>query len=286
MIKSIADIDRYLLDIRQRPSVDETASKYVQSLLAEIKAQAVHEMNQEKAKACWCYETILTIQCAYLSAFEMMKAGSYYEAWCHLEKVEVGFAWLGEHFAWDDESYALSFIETHVRLYQSLYPYRYFVSPAILHLESVCSVCGERVSVRAPCGHRVGEIYDGEMCSHMITKIEVLEISIVDRPAHKYAVLFTNNEDSKRVDHHDYRLVAYVVSGLSSPFDEWSLTWSKIRHPHSYYEHVASTDSCPCGSGDMYVECCLQEEGVLRPHVDVHFSAPPPDSLTHIQYLY
>jgi hypothetical protein len=115
-----------------------------------------------------------------------------------------------------------------------------------------------------------------------IAEFEVLEISIVKDPVQKYSVVFPGGDED--ADPYDYTLVDYVIRGLGAPFDEWKTTWTTARHPHSLYSHVPPTDPCPCGSGRTYAECCLMEEGVMRPHVVVEFALPPPAELPRVVY--
>ena len=76
----------------------------------------------------------------------------------------------------------------------------------------------------------------------------------------------------------------YVVQALRNPFDGWTMTWTKARHPHSRYRHVGRNDPCPCESGRKYKRCCLPEGGVLRPHIDITFEVPPPTETQAVVY--
>lgn len=216
-----------------------------------------------------------------------MKDGLYYQAWCGFERIEINLDSLREHFVsvFENDLYNVNFIEKHVKQFQSLFPYRLFLSPAWLYLGKVCSVCGNVISIRNPCGHIKGEIYDGEMCVHEITKVELLEISAVTNPVQKYSVLFlTDPESDEQIDHYDYTLVKYAVDALHDPFHAWDLRQTKLRHPHSHFVHIGKNDDCPCGSEKIYRECCLQKDGVLRPHMEFTFSMPPPNDLPRLVF--
>jgi hypothetical protein len=166
-----------------------------------------------------------------------------------------------------------------------LYPYRVFFSPELLSLEKRCSICNLIISPRKPCGHRVGEIYNGELTVREVTKAKVLGIAIVEKPVQKYSVLFlVDPETGKSQDHYDYSLIRYLARGLLAPFDGWDYTETKKRHPHSIFTSVKNKDSCPCESGKIYEECCLSTEGVLRPHHEFSFEKPPQPELMKIEY--
>lgn len=286
-MNDLSGVEAYLRGVSRREIIDEIIEGQIKSTLKSMKRQAVGRGDQETAKLIWCYAQILTVQNNYLSAFHKIKEVRYYDAWCLLERVEIELASLTRHFqsAPMTDEYKIRFIEKHAKNFQSLFPYSLFLSPAFLHLEKVCSTCGKPISIRNPCGHKVGEIYDGEMCHRIITKSDVLETSLVTTPVQKYSVPFmVDPETGQQRDHYDYTLVKYVRDGLRDPFDSWDLLWTKKRHPHSHFKHVGRNEACPCESGKKYKECCLRQPGVLRPHAQILFSVPPPDSLLKIQY--
>ena len=259
----------------------------LENTLQTLKTQAVECGDQEAAKLAWCYERILSIHDSYLSAFHDIRDGNYYSAWCSFERVEISLHHLEPHFELDGDEYGLDFIAKHTKQFQSLFPYKFFISPAMLVKRKVCSVCGNSISVRNPCGHQVGEIYDGEMCYRKIEEVEIIEVSLVDTPGHKYSVVFFGGSEGHPVeDSYNYSVVRYVADGLRNPFDAWDMRWTKRRHPHAFFSHVGEDEECPCESGEQYIDCCLQKSGVLRPHLEITFSVPPPEEQLEIQYMY
>jgi hypothetical protein len=281
-------VHKYLGDVTIPENRNADNDAIVIDLLKKKKVEAVQKNDQELAKQIWCYEHILEIQNNYLSAFQKMKDGLYYDAWVLLERVEIDLHNLEPHFRQEYKSdpFLINFIEKHSKQFQSIYPYKLFFSPAYLQLEKVCSICKRVVSIWNPCGHKKGDIYDGEMCVHRITKVELLEVSIVPNPVQKYSVLFTyESESEKHVDQYDYGIVKYAIDGLRKPFDAWEVRWMRTRHPHNLFSHVSNEDDCPCGSGKKYKNCCLPNpRGVLRPHVEFLFSTPLPEGLPPIVY--
>jgi len=254
-------------------------------ILATLKADAVKGKDQNKAKRIWCLEQVLTIQDQYITAFFQMKAEKYYEGWCTLEKVEINLNALLKHFVDENSEFYIKFIEHHTIQYQSLFPYKIFMSPEIIQIEKKCSTCGEVISLRESCGHRVGEIYDGEMCHRIVTKADFLSIAAVRNPVQKYSVMFfVDSPNGEKKDHYDYSVVSYLIRRLSSPFHAWDIEWSNRRQPHSRFVHVGRNDPCPCDSGKKYKKCCLPESGVLRPHCDFIFHVPPSSHFLNIEY--
>lgn len=284
-MSEFAEVEQYLRDVVHRIGGEES-DKRIRDILKDIKRQAVACNDQAKAKLVWCYEQILAIQGNYLSAFRQMKDGSYYNAWCSLERVEIDLHFFEQHCKPESDEYKLRFIEKHTKQYQSLFPYKIFLSPEVLVLEKKCSICHKPISIRNSCGHRVGEIYDGEMCGREITKVEPLGMAFVETPVQKYSVPFlVDPETSQSHDHYNYALIRYLIERLRDPFDAWDIRWTKRRHPHSRYKHVGRNESCPCGSGKKYKSCCLRESGVLRPHCEFIFFVPPPEHLLTLEYV-
>lgn len=285
-MKDLDSIHSYLKDVTHRDvKVGEQSVTRIKQLLSEVKQELVVQGNQAGAKTIWCYEQILKIQNQYLDAFQKLKSEKFYDGWCSLERVEIEQNCLHRHLSIKDDEYMLRFIEKHTQQLQTLFPYKYFISPGMLIPEAECSICHKRRSIRKFCGHILGDIYDGEMCVRHVKNASLLEVSLVQNPAQKYSVLFsTDSKTGDKVDHYDYSLVRYVTAGLRKPFDGWDMEWTKSRHPHSRYRHLGRNDQCPCESGKKYKKCCLNETGVLRPHLEIKFLVPPPETLAPLIY--
>lgn len=254
--------------------------------LKKIKKIAVKQNDQKMAKELWCFEQILHVQNKYIDAYNLLKTKRYYDAWNSLERFEIGYSSLLKHFSDHDNEYWLEFMNKHVIQYQSIFPYNMFMSPEYLKMEVKCSICNQVINIRNPCGHKKGEIYGGEMCTHLITKGEFIGTSLVFSPGQKYSVVFKNDpKTGQTIDHYNYSSVKFVIDRLQSPFHNWDLQWKKIRQPHSKFAHMKKDEECPCESGKKYKDCCLLESGVLRPHCQIIFSVAPPDNLTMYEYF-
>lgn len=270
------EIRGYLKSVAKRPP--EPTVDAVRDALAALKRGAVDNGDQAEAKNIWRLEQSLKIQDQYVHAFGLLQTGKYYDGWCALERTEIGLHALERHkdASWSD--FRLDFIQAYASKWQKLFPYKMFYSPELLHIEELCSVCRKPVLPRAFCGHRAGEIYDGEMCFHIVNECKVLGVSIVDKPEQKYSVLFlTDEKTGNKLDHYRYDLVEYAAKALRNPFDKWDVEQTTRRQPHTRFAHVGRNDQCPCESGKKYKKCCLLEAGVLRPHFQFTFAFPPPN---------
>lgn len=271
-------IRRHLAAFEDRSS----AGTDIRSLLTSIKEEAVNDGNQALARACWCLESVDEIQSRYVQAFSELKLNEFHSGWCTFELCETLLGFLESHYEESGNRFGLAFIRGQVERFQALFPYKIFVSPAFLVREPRCGICDKRFTPRGHCEHRVGEIYDGVLCTRKLTKLELLEVSMVTNPVQKYSVLFPEGGSSN--DHYDYSLPRYVVDGLTSPWHGWDYRWTKIRHPHDRFADVGRNDPCPCESGLKYKRCCLGHSGVLQPHCEIIFDRPLPPGLPTLVY--
>jgi len=281
---TLEDVKNYLRDVSQ--NFNSRDSEPAKQCLAVLKQEAVAAGDQQAAKTIWCFEEIIEIQDKYIATFFQLKTEEFYDAWCTLERVEIELLSLTRHFQDVTNEFQISFIARQTSRYQSVFPYKLFMSPEIIKIEKTCSICKKVISIRNPCGHRVGEIYNGEMCSRIVTESELIGMSIVKDPMQKYSVPFIlNSKGDGKKDYYNYSIIKYLIHRLESPFHEWDVTWTKNRHPHSRFSYVGRNDLCPCESGKKYKKCCLLEEGVLRPHCQFTFKVKPPDHLLTVEYI-
>ncbi len=247
----------------------------------DLKTAAISAADQNLAKTLWSREQSLEAQALYLTAFDECRQAKYYDAWCTFERCEIILISLRRHLPadlWD--RFGLAFLDTQTSRFQSIYPYSIFLSPEIVELEKECTICGKRVSPRHPCGHEVGEIYDGELCCRKVTKGELLSIAMVEKPVQKYSVPFMSDaETGESVDHYKYHLLEYLLPRLYSAFDTWDVRDTTREYLHTRFSFVGRNDRCPCGSGKKYKKCCLAKSGVTMPHKEFVLERSPPSHL-------
>ena len=267
------------------PNLDEEDLEGILVDLAELKSYFIAESNQKNLKEIWCLEKIIAIQKKYLLAFYKLKSKEYYAAWCFLEEIEIYLNQLFRHLNSEDELFPLvTFIEKHSRQYQTLFPY-FFFSPEFTIKDKTCSVCHKKNSIRHPCEHKNGEIYDGEMCYQIWERIEFGLQSIVEFPVQKFSVLFYQNPETGEMDdYYDYGILEYFMDYLQSPFHSWGIRNTTISYPHSNYLHLEPDDYCPCGLGKKYRHCCLSEPSVIQPYYEFALSVPSSEGIEVIKY--
>lgn len=226
--------------------------------LAKQKKIEVEKDNQVKAKEIWCLEQVYKIINHYLVAFSQLKNGEFFEAWLSFDRADIEFSFLRRHFDYTGNKYNLEFIEKNIQQFQKLFPYQYFMSRESITKKERCSICGEIVKLRKPCGHIVGEIYNGEQCCRIIEEAEFLGVAIVKNPFDKYTVLFPEDRE------YNYYMLEQLISYLRHPFEKWELKVEKEIKKE--YSHLGRNDKCICGSGEKFKNCCLKTGESLYDH--------------------
>lgn len=212
------------------------------------------------ANQLWVAETIIEIHQQFVKTFDLLKAGQYYEAWCEAEQVEINIQYLARNSQEGLEN--VKDINSRVRQLQSLYPYKFFASYVMHVKKEKCSICGKERSIRNFCGHRIGKVYNGELCCNRVTDAELKGIDIVENPVHKYSVLFPSDAVGRH-DLYDYTLVEELMKYWSKPFQFWKFVVRQVFKQKAEFPGLTNESCCPCGSGKSYSECCaLNAEGI------------------------
>jgi len=253
-------------------SATSPADPDLEKEVAALKTVAVAANDQAFAKHLWCVGHTIEALKSYLKAYRQLQAREFFEGWCTLEQVELALGRLRPHFRDHWAEFRLAFIEKITIAIQSLYPYRLFLSPELLEESKICSICKKPVTVRITCGHKIGEVYDGEYCGRIITKFRVLGSALVRDPVQKYSVPFNIDRETRQtVDHYNYSTVEYLLCRWPEPWLNWDIEWTKALHPKSRFRPLSRNDKCPCESNKKYKKCCFSREGILRPHVIFKF---------------
>lgn len=189
------------------------------------------DSNDPQSNNVWAMISAIEVHQLYSLAFELLKKANYYMAWCTLERAELMIAAIMRN---NTELYeTVKDVSFQIQRIQSIYPYKAFASTEILIKEQKCSICDSVRSIRNDCGHRVGYVYNGELCANIVTNSELKSISIVTNPVHKYAVAFLNDGKGNLVDHYDYSVLSALMKVWENPYKFWDYQiTTKDSHPH------------------------------------------------------
>ena len=184
----------------------------------------------------------------------------YEAAWNLLDITDIELGYLEQNYNTKDEQdrFHLLFIGRMLKEYQKLFPYHYFFSRESIIKEEKCSICGQIVSIRHPCGHVPGKIYMGELCLRKITDAELISISIVTDPFDKYTMLKLDNKE------YNYGMLKYLLEIICSPYDEFYVKIERVKKKE--YKGVQRNELCPCGSGKKYKRCHCDQEDEMMDH--------------------
>lgn len=238
--------------------------------LSEFKKNAVIQGNQEEAKHIWCLEQVYKVKEHFLSAYKQLVNKEYYSAWCLLERTDIELHFLRRHLDYSGNEYGLKFIERNVDQLQKLFPYQYFSSRESIVKKWSCSICNQVMSLRKPCGHTVGEIYNGEQCFRIAGDIEFYAVAIVTNPFDKYSVLFPEGKE------YNYFMLENLMKNWTNPYKNWQL--KIIMDVNEEFKGLGRNDLCVCNSNKKYKNCCLKTGGDKHEHFKILFEEKNSDN--------
>lgn len=264
-------------------NIEDAHKPVISQILRELdrkKKEAVSLGNEELANNCWRESEALKVNVKYIEAFEKIKSKNYRDAWIDLERCEIDVDSIkrnsGPNFFIKSRCY---FIKSQVSKWQSLYPYCLFLSPGFKVGYHTCSICNHKIRPRSRCSHVKGKIYGGELCVHQMHNVEMLEISLVNKPVQKYSV--AHNDETL-----DFSLINYLSDLLDNAFEYWEAHWTRMSFPIERFSQVDSDSDCPCKSGKRFEECCINEKEISIPHVNFNFFKEIPDQKAKVRFPY
>lgn len=249
-----------------------------------IRKQEILNENEDAANFAWCLRQVYIVKNHFLTAYKLIKKKDFEGAWYHLERADIELSFLERQTEIDISSFykkfMLDFIKIMIPRYQKLYPYRLFLSREALNKAEKCSICGQRITIRKKCHHKVGHLYMGESCGYTVTDWELIGVAIVEDPFDKYGYIKPIDQE------YNYEMVDSVVSRLKSPYQPWFVEIETIVRPE--FKHIKSNAPCPCGSGKKYKRCCKRTKQTLTEHHKVSIYDPfakPDDFNMPFQYI-
>lgn len=255
------DIQKYDFDFLSSSSVDY--QKELEFVRSEKKILQSLQ-NEEGANDLWRVEQRILIFYEYTELFLLLKKGDFYKAWCKAETIELAIENLSINYP--EDSSITQFILLRIHKLQQLYPYRLFTSTEIVVKECECSICGTKLTPRKHCNHQIRRVYNGEMCRHIVTEANLLGISIVTNPEHKYTVLFAKSNDGSKTDQYDYSTVRTLLTLWKYAFQHWDYL-TRVSYRPKGKKKINPDSFCPCGSGKLYKDCCLDKPGIRHVHI-------------------
>ncbi|MDR0919620.1 MAG: SEC-C domain-containing protein [Oscillospiraceae bacterium] len=255
------DIDKIISILEKRNT--EISSEIFDNLKC-LKKQAILDNNEKLANDIWYYETVAKIQKNFLIVYSLLKEDvydKYYDSWCLIEEIEILLGQIRNNYIDRISDFNLSFIGKIIYNLEKMFPYKFFLSRENIIKSSKCSICDKKTSIRNPCSHQVGKLYNGEICREVVTDMKFIGVSLVKDPFDKHCVAFLKGRK------YDYSLLKALMQKWDNPYDEWDLRILKIKKPE--YREISRKKICPCGSGKKYKRCCLNTSKELMDHFEI-----------------
>lgn len=248
------EIENYLSEKNDR--LDSNIEEQIENLRLE----AIYDKNETQANYFWCLRQIYKIQNGFVSAIQALKDKKYEDAWLTFDCVDIALSNLEGNFdvGQDNDRYHLVFIGRMIKEYQTLFPYHYFFSRENIIKAEKCTICGKPISLRHPCGHKVGKLYMGELCLREVTDMELKAVSLVTDPFDKYAFVKMDGQD------YNYGMLEQLMPEINSPYDDFHIDTIKVKKPE--FKNIGRNTQCPCGSGKKYKRCHLGTPDEMMDH--------------------
>ena len=238
------------------------------------------------SNVCWFLKAVCETRGRFIDAISAIREEQYFDAWCELERVEIGLLTLVRNAFLDTSEFEINEFLDLTQSWQKTYPYKWFMSPEILHKSVQCGICLADIKPWGGCDHEPGIVYNGTFCHHTVTDLEFLAISVVEDPVQKYsAIHIRKDENGRDVEIYTYETVRFVVDRLVSPFDRFRAIWTKAYHAYELFSNRTPAGPCPCESGRSYSSCCMKRQGVLRPHMQIVFEGKPKGDLPNAELI-
>lgn len=170
--------------------------KHYRNDLIELKSKFVKKGLENEANLVCCLEESLLAVEYELQMLVNIKEDKMSEAWGNLVNAQVTFGTVIRNYPFEIES-ANGYIEKLNNYENLLFPKMFFSSVGGIIKKSHCSICNKPYN---QCDHIKGKLYNGELCTRVITEMELEEVSLVDIPANKHCRLLTTSFDGKTVD--------------------------------------------------------------------------------------
>lgn len=259
---TIKEIENYLS--LKNLHFDDCVGKRIE----DLRQNAIRMQDEEQADYCWCLGQIYKVQKGFVFAINALKAQKYEDAWNTFDRIDIDLSYLENNFniAQEYDKYHLIFIGRMIKEYQKLFPYCHFLSRECIIKAEECSICGKLISLRHPCGHKVGKLYMGELCLRKVTDIEFKALSIVTDPFDKYAYIQLPDQE------YNYGMLEHLMTEIDQPYDDFSIETIRVQNPK--YKGIERNALCPCGSGRKYKKCHWGTDDELIDHHIIHLAKP------------
>lgn len=162
--------------------------------LFDLKQDFITRKLENEANLIYCIENSILAVEYELQMLVNIKEDKMNEAWGNLVNAQVIYGTVIRNYPFESETSYLGRLASYEKL---LFPNLFFQSVGGIIKKSHCSICNEK---SGKCDHLKGKLYNGVLCSRIITEMELEEVSVVEIPANKHCRVITIKKDGKEID--------------------------------------------------------------------------------------
>lgn len=208
--------------------------------------------NEKLANSNYVFKCYFSLFCHLMLYFDSLQNTKYKDSWYLLQDCINDIHHIGR---FTEERLEITSLLNLLSLYESLYPYKLFLSSEYIIEKSYCSICGKSMQ-RLDCNHIKGNLYWGKLAFERIEKIKELQaVSVVTHPKNKKCIFEPQNNNRTEVE--KFQLLSNFLKIGVPFFQMFELKTHDIHKPAKYT--TKRNDRCPCGSGIKFKKCCGKE---------------------------
>lgn len=164
--------------------------------LNEVKQLFISQQHESVSNTLFTYELYFESVLFQINMILELKNDKPSKAWEYLVKSQAS-AEAALRIGFRNEEILIKHSQKLFMDEKTYFPPQQFVSAGFTTHSSICSICQDDYEL---CHHMRGMAYMGEMCSEVIKQVELVEVSLVERPADKMCRATTVTIDGKVYD--------------------------------------------------------------------------------------
>jgi hypothetical protein len=236
-------------------------------LFDDLQKLAIKSNNESLANSKYLCKEYLRLFCLLSKYFRSLDEKQYRRSWDYLQDCLDTAYWIGQSTP-TGTRYEIPILIDLLTAFESLYPFKMFGSAEMIISKSECSICGQPFQ-SLNCPHIKGHLYWGEVALEIVTEIRELQaVSLVEHPLDKRCVIEIN--DDERSEPEKFRLLDEFLNYKLQPLQLFSFEIHKSRRKNPDIVEVGRNDTCSCGSGKRFKECCEKKLYYKHLHYIIH----------------
>lgn len=244
-----------------------------ENLFVKIKESAI-ELNDERlANSQIVFRNYFLLFCHLSSYFRLLQEHNYKSSWIALQDCFDDLRFVGKYLEIEERKEIPDIYEL-LEAYESLYPYKVFVSSEYIISKSHCSICGKSMQSLS-CPHIKGNLYWGDIALEIVDEIEEFQAACLVRHPEDKRCIIELSDDNRSESEQFSKLEQFL--DLKQPFlQQFSITSMMETRQRMDIIKVGRNDPCSCGSGKKFKKCCgknlyyQHERNIIHPGKKVH----------------